>query len=70
MVCLQERIAQLSSQVESLRIEVARLRNAVSSRVERTDDASIMFTRLDSERNVKALQTALEKDKLGVYFDY
>lgn len=61
MICLQETIAHLSSQVESLKIEVARLRNAVSSHMGKTDDA-ILFTRLDSERNTKALQTALEKD--------
>ena len=59
---MQETIAHLLSQVESLRIQLGKLQNAVSSREEKAE-GTIMFTRLDSERNTKALQSALEKDQ-------
>lgn len=56
---LQDTIAQLSSKVENLKVEVAKLRRSHGSNKE----GIIMFTRLDSERNTKALETALEKER-------
>ena len=65
MFCMQDTIAHLSNQLTSLKVELARLRDTVSSRAENKEDV-IMFTRLDSERNTKALQTALAKERQGL----
>ena len=65
----QETIANLSSKVENLKIEMAKLRQTLPPHmggggqgVELEGGASIMFTRLDVERNTKTLQGALEKE--------
>lgn len=68
----KETIAKLSSKVESLKIEMAKLRQSLpqnigdSPGVELEGRASIMFTRLDAERNTRTLQGALEKQWLGI----
>ena len=56
---LQDTIAQLSNKLENLQIQVAQLRRAAPS----GGEGMIMFTRLDSQRNSKALQDALEKNR-------
>ena len=67
----KETIANLSSKVENLKIEVANLRRTLphtlggSEGVELGDGANIMFTRLDVERNTRTLQGALEKEWLA-----
>ena len=64
----KETIANLSNKVESLKIEMAKLRQSLpqnigdSPGVELEGRANIMFTRLDAERNTKTLQGVLEKD--------
>ena len=64
----KETIANLSNKVESLKIEMAKLTQSLpqnigdSPGVEFEGRANIMFTRLDAERNTKALQGALEKE--------
>ena len=65
----RETIANLSSKVENLKIEMAKLRQTLPPHmgggvqgVELEGGASIMFTRLDAERNARTLQGALEKE--------
>ena len=65
----KEKIANLSSKVENLKIEMAKLRHSLPHRlggakgVELEGGANIMFTRLDVERNTKTLQGALERER-------
>lgn len=63
---LQDTIAQLSSKVDNLKIEVAQLRKALPSQLDNRE-GMIMFTRLDSERNTKALEVALETKRYAIY---
>ena len=64
----KETIANLSSKVETLKVEMAKLRHSlpqhigVAPGVELEGGANIMFTRLDAERNTKTLRGALEKE--------
>lgn len=65
-VFVQETIAQLSSKVESLKIKLQRaLPTDTANR-----EGMIMFTRLDSERNAKALETALERERYVAAITY
>ena len=72
----KETLANLSNKVENLKIEMARLRQSLpqnigdSPGVELEGRANIMFTRLDAERNTKALQEALEKERSVVITVY
>ena len=61
---VQETIAQLSSKMETLKIEVSKLRRVLPSDTTNRE-GMIMFTRLDSERNTKALETAMERERYG-----
>lgn len=69
----KETIADLSNKVESLKLEMAKLRQSLPQDirdgpgVELEGRANIMFTRLDAERNTKTLQGALEKEWSVVY---
>lgn len=65
----KETIANLSSKVENLKMEMVKLRQSLPRHLGRGGEgvgieggASIMFTRLDAERNRKTLQGALEKE--------
>ena len=65
----KETIANLSTKVENLKLEMATLRQSLPHHiggeqgVEMVGGANIMFTRLDMERNTRALQGALEKER-------
>ena len=68
----KETIADLSSKVENLKLEMATLRQSLPHHVggggggqgaEMVGGANIMFTRLDMERNTRTLQGALEKER-------
>ena len=66
----KERIANLSSKVENLKLEMATLRQSLPQHiegggqgVELVGGANIMFTRLDVERNMRTLQGVLEKER-------
>ena len=66
-------IANLSSKVENLKMEMATLRQSLPHHIrggevggqgaELVGGANIMFTRLDVERNTRTLQGALEKER-------
>ena len=69
----KETIADLSSKMETLKMEVATLRQNLPQHImgggggaqgaELVGGANIMFTRLDAERNTRTLQGALEKER-------
>ena len=62
----QETIANLSSKVENLKMQMATLRHSLSQQNDDDDEKrSIMFTRLDSERNKRTLKVALEDDMIS-----
>ena len=63
----QETIANLSSKVENLKMQMATLRRSLSQHNDDDDGEkrSIMFTRLDSERNKRTLKAALEDDMIS-----
>lgn len=63
-------IADLSSKMETLKMEMATLRQTLPQHItgggqgaELVGGANIMFTRLDAERNTRTLQGALEKER-------
>ena len=66
-------IADLSSKMETLKMEMATLRQNLPQHItgggggqgaELVGGANIMFTRLDAERNTRTLQGVLEKERL------
>ncbi len=48
-----------------MKIEVAGLRRSLPEGIGDGSDATIMFTRLDSERNTRTLKTALENERIS-----
>ena len=62
---MQETIANLSSKVETLKMEVASLRHSIVSPLTGEPQEPAMFTRLDYEHNSHQLQSAVAAERLS-----